>query len=117
MTTITRAQVGAALDALRIGRNGALWRSYVRRLLRNYGGRAPDIEHLQPQFFAAVFAAAGGDIAPAIPSPQVFRHGGRRIRTPLVQDLERHLREGVKRPRPTGRVDFGNPTLAGERRD
>ena len=119
MTTITRAQVGAALDALRVGRSPGAARRYARSLLARYGNGAPDIEHLQPQFFAAVFAAAGGALPPPSPSPQVFRHGGIRIRprTPLVLDLERRLREGPKHPRPSAHVNFGNPTLAGEQRN
>jgi hypothetical protein len=32
-----------------------------------------------------------------------------RVRTPLVLDLERRLAEGTKNPRPTQRVDVGNP--------
>lgn len=80
-------------------------------------GGASSVEQLKPEFFAAVFAAAGGDLPAVNPSPQIYRHGGRRIQTPLVQDLERRLREGVKRPRPTGFVDYGDRSLPGEPRD
>jgi hypothetical protein len=117
MTTITRQQVRAALDALHHGRNGSEWRGYCRRILSRHGGGASSIEQLRPEFFAAVFAAAGGDLPPVLPSPQVFRHGGRRIQTPLVVDLEKRLREGVKHPRPTGFVNYGDRSLPGERRN
>lgn len=117
--SITRQQVVAALDSLRIGRTPGAARRYACSLLSRYGDGAPDVEHLAPAYFVAVFNAAGGNLAPLNPSPPVFRHGGHRIRprTPLVLDLERRLREGPKRPRPSGFVDYGNKSLPGERRD
>jgi hypothetical protein len=106
MSTITREQISAALDGLFIGRTPGAGKQYARRLLARYGAGAPDIDHLAPVYFGAVFAAAGGNLAPVSASPAVFRHGGRRIRpwTPLVLDMERRLREGPKHPRPTWRA-------------
>lgn len=119
MSDITREQVRAALDALHHGRNGSEWRRYIRSILNRHGGGASSIEQLKPKFFAAVFTAAGGNLPPVNPSPQVFQHGGRRVRprTSLVLDLERRLRQGPRHPRPAGFVDYGNRSLAGERRD
>lgn len=117
MSDITREQVRAALGALHHGRNGSEWRRYIRSILNRHGGGASSIEQLKPEFFAAVFTAAGGDLPPVNPSPQVYRHGGQRIRTPLVLDLQRRLRQGPRNPRPAGFVDYGNRSLAGEQRD
>jgi hypothetical protein len=119
MSSTTREQVRAALDALRVGRTPGAAKRYARSLLARYGDGAPDIEHLAPAYFGAVFAAAGGNLPPVNPSPQVYRHGGHRIRprTPLVLDLERRLREGPKNRRPMVPVDYGNRSLPGERRD
>lgn len=120
---ISRENVRAALDALRIGRTPGAGKRYARSLLARYGDGAPDLEHLDPKFFRAVFNAAGGTLPRVCDSPQVFTKLGtgssRRIRpdTALIRDLEKRLREGPKHARPTGFVNYGNPTLAGERRD
>jgi hypothetical protein len=106
----TKQDVTASLAALCVNRPRHLADRHIRTLLRVYGGGALSVTDLQPEYFDAVFTAAGGRIRETVPL-------SRRPRTPLVADLERRLREGPKRSRPTSRIYFGNPTLAGERRD
>lgn len=106
----TKQDVTRALAALRVNRSRHLTDRHIRTLLRVYGGGALSVTDLRPEYFDAVYTAAGGRIGEMLPL-------SRRPRTPLVADLERRLREGPKRPRPTSQVYFGNPTLAGERRN
>jgi hypothetical protein len=106
----TKQDVTASLAALRVNRPRHLADRHSHTLVRVYGGGALSVTDLRPEYFDAVFTAAGGRIGETVPL-------SRRPRTPLVADREGRLREGPKRSRPTSRVCFGNPTLPGEQRD
>jgi hypothetical protein len=106
----TRQQVVAALDEFRHGRSGRTRRACIARLLRRFGGGAKSVDILRPELYENVLKACG-----ALPGLAV--EGRRRPATPLVVDLERRAKQSPARPRPTARVDYGNRTLPGERRD
>jgi hypothetical protein len=106
----TRQQVVAALDEFRQGRAGHTWRACIAGLLRRFGGGATSVDILRPELYENVLKACG-----ALPGLAV--EGRRRPATPLVVDLERRAKQNPAHPRPTARVDFGNRTLPGERRD
>lgn len=108
----TKQDVIDALLALRVNRPRHLADRHIRTILRTYGGGALSVADLRSEYFDAVFVAAGGAGPGIVAAPPQ-----RRPNSPLVVDLERRLREGPKRPRPTRFVSFGNPSLPGERRD
>lgn len=107
-----RQQVVAALDEFRHGRSGHTWRACIGGLLRRFGGGATSVDILRPELYENVLKACG-----ALPGLAVERRRRRRPATPLVVDLERRAKQTPAHPRPTARVDFGNQTLPGERRD
>ena len=58
--------MGDALAELKVGRSRARGRRYIRSILHRYGDGARHINELDPKFYAAVYAAAGGDIISAV---------------------------------------------------
>ena len=58
--TITKEQVRAALAEFKIGRSRGRAYQCMRGVLRQHGDGAQNIHELDPKFYAAVYAAAGG---------------------------------------------------------
>jgi len=63
---ITLQEVTDALFELRAGRSRGRWSRYVRSILGRYGDGARHTAELDPKFYPAVYAAAGGDIISAV---------------------------------------------------
>jgi hypothetical protein len=63
---ITLQQVIDALFELKAGRSRGRWSRYVRSILGRYGDGARHTAELDPKFYPAVYAAAGGDIISAV---------------------------------------------------
>jgi hypothetical protein len=61
----TKQDVIDALAELKAGRSRSRAHIYIRSILRRYGGDARNIHELDPKFYLAVFAAAGGDLPTA----------------------------------------------------
>lgn len=93
-----------ALKSLRVNRPLHLANRMIRRILLQHGGGASHVDHVPAELYNAVIAACGGNVPTPIAASPIKQ---RRVPSPLVADLEARLREGVKNPRPTGRVDYG----------
>jgi len=63
-TPITKQDVAVALAGLKVGRSRARGYRYVMSIMHRYGN-AHHIDELDPKFYPAVFAAAGGDVITA----------------------------------------------------
>jgi hypothetical protein len=63
-TPITKQDVAVALAGLKVGRSRARGYRYVMSIMHRYGN-AHHIDELDPKFYTAVFAAAGGDVITA----------------------------------------------------
>ena len=101
----TANEVADALRALKAGRTHSLWVAYVKRLLAKHGGGATRFDQVDPAHYRALFAAAGGTILTKPTRPM----------SALEADLRQRLSEGVKQPRPTGRVNYGCNLLSNEK--
>jgi len=62
---VTKQQVIAALVEQRVNRPRRLADQNIRTLLRTYGAGATNITELKPEFYPAVYMAAGGSICSA----------------------------------------------------
>lgn len=117
-TPVTKQDVAVALAGLKVGRSRARGYRYVMSIMHRYGN-AHHIDELDPKFYPAVFAAAGGDVITAekfygavvdlpptivIPTPEAFygvvldvpklkstMRQKLRLRTPLRAEVQARL--------------------------
>lgn len=63
---VTKQALIDALAELKVGRSRSRAHRYICSIISRYGDGARYIHELDPKFYAAVFAAAGGDIISAV---------------------------------------------------
>ncbi len=63
---VTKQELIDALAELKVGRSRSRGHRYVTSIMRRYGDGARYVHELDPKFYPAVFAAAGGDIISAV---------------------------------------------------
>ena len=133
---MTKQQVIAALAELRVNRPRDQADRHIRYLLRTFGDGATSIGNLNPVYYEAVFAAAGGVVsaedfygvhtdvdatpnAVLAPASQTPRDAAPRTRSPMVADLEARLaaRAGKPRSKPNYVVNYGNPGRSEDQAD
>jgi hypothetical protein len=132
MSTLTKDDVHAALAELYVNRSKAAGFKYVRSILTTHGNGANNITELDPAYYGAVYAAAGGkplELDEPEPEPEPWdvdeptepdRPLSGRVQTPLVRDLEKRLaaaRAKTKQSKPSGPVNLGDRSLPGDRPD
>ncbi|MGD0332975.1 MAG: hypothetical protein ABSA90_06925 [Xanthobacteraceae bacterium] len=128
MSTLAKEDVKKALAELRVNRPRHLADRTIRHILHRYGNGATNITELDPAYYGAVYAAAGGK--PLFSSAQVAQQEfvgsqncdptSARPQTALVRDLERRLaavRAKTKQSMPSGPVNLGDRSLPGDRAD
>jgi hypothetical protein len=129
--TIGKPDVLKALAELRANRPRLAADRMIRGYLQRFGNGASTIGQLDPAYYEAVYAAAGGvvtipspaehygtvtDVQPASEGAPSAPPASTRPRTPMTMQLEALLaaRVGMPRSKPGGRVDIGAPAQSGD---